>query len=294
MAVLGNSTVSSSVTESIPAEDIEQALQLAPLPPTTFIPIAWAGVVAPGRGADVKLLTEDSETVPAGGKTEGDEFTLVEYTLAERNVTPNVVGYGRFISDESVHDSQLNIVQVTTNKAVRFIFNRVDVDGLALLTSLTTNETAAGIATTEDHVQNAIAKFQALNKDGSNVALILNHIQLRDLNKDIRASGGAFLGGDTASEEVRRLLGPNTGFKGVYSNMSVFVSPNVGKTGNDAIGGIVPMGEFGPLAIRSWEPLSVAQQYQPLRHGNIVAYSVRYGVAVANLLNGVKIITNGT
>lgn len=294
MAVLTGSTVSSSVDESIPAETIERALQLAPLPPAVFIPVAWAGVVAPGSGVNVRLLQEDSETVPSGGKTEGDEFTLVEYTLSERSVTPNVVGYGRFISDESVNDSQIDVVQATTNKAVRFIFNRIDVDGLALLTSLTTSESATGVATTEDHIQNAVAKFQALNKDGSACALILNHIQLRDLNKDIRSSGGAFLGGDAASAEVRQLLGPNTGFKGVYCGMSVFVSPNVGKSSNDAIGGIVPMGEFGPLAIRSWEPLKVAQQYQPLRHGNLVAYSVRYGVAVANLLNGVKIITNGT
>ncbi len=293
MAVLTGSTVSSSVTESIPAEDIESSLQRAPLPPQTFLGIAWLGAVGPGKGAQANLLIEDTETVPSGGKTEGDEFALVEATLSERTVTPAMVGYGRFVSDEAQHDSTLDVLGVTSAKAVRFIGNRVDVDGLALITSLTTQENRTGLAMTDEFIQNGIARFHALNKDGSSVALALNHVQHRDWMKDLTQSGAAVLGGDAESQRVQSMISPNTGFKGVKYGMSVFVTPNIPLSSNDAIAGILPMGDMGPLVMRSWQPLQVEQERVPLRKGTILAYSIRYGVAVGNLLNGVKITTLG-
>ena len=293
MAVLSNDTVSSDIAEIIPSERISQALQYANLPEPVVLRIGWSEAVPPGTGATCNLPSVSADAVPAGNKTEGDEFARVTLETSELTVTGGYVGFGRFMSYEAINDAAFDVVAISTQNAVRYIMDRIDADGFVLNDSLTSAESHAGAALTDEHVLQALTTYMLLDvSKGAPKALVLNPKQIGDWTKDLSQSGGAYLGGDAASQSVAQLIGPDAGFMGVKHGCQVFVSNNCPVAAGDATGCLVPMGTFSPLAFRSWDPLRVQQENVPGRTGVDVWYSVRYGFALANQ-NGVKIISDG-
>jgi hypothetical protein len=292
MAVLANDTVRSDITEVVPAERIEASLQQANLPVPVFPTIAWADVVPPGTGSTCNLPSVSADTVPAGTKTEGDEFAGVTLDTSEVTITGGYVGYSRFISYESIHDTAIDVVAVSTMTATRYIIDRLDTDGFVLNDSITEDETHAGIATTDEHILSAITKYNLLDAPAGQMVLVLNPKQIGDWALDISQSGGAYLGSDAESARVASLTTVGQGFKGVRHNCQVYMSNNLPVAAGDATGILCIAGMFSPLAMRSWAPLRVQQQDKPERQQVWLTYSVRYGVALAND-NGVKIITDG-
>ena len=102
---------------------------------------------------------------------------------------------------------------------MRLLANRVDVDGLALLSSLVPIASFAGLATTDQRMISALATYHAANPndDGSMIAFVGNHIQFRDWTSDLAALGAGYLGGDAESNTVAAMIGP-----GRNSNSWVF------------------------------------------------------------------------
>lgn len=293
MAVLANDTVRSDITEAVPSERLEASLQQPNLPVPVFTQICWADTVPSGVGSTCNLLSVSDETVPSGVKTEGDEFAGVTFDTAEVTLTGGTVGYARFISYEAINDAAIDVIGQSSALAVRKIVDRLDTDGFVLNDSLTTNETHAGVATTDEHILSAITKFMLLDADpGLSLALVLNPKQIGDWTKDMAQSSGAYLGGDAQSQAVGSMIGPHAGFKGVRHGCQVYVSNNCPVASGDATGALVPMGMFSPLAMRTWRPLTIQMEDVPLRQQVRLVYAIRYGVGLANS-NGVKIITDG-
>jgi hypothetical protein len=293
MAVLSNDTVRSDITEIVPAERFERALQFANLPEPVFLKIAWAEAVPSGVGSTCNLPSVSADSVPAGTKTEGDEFSRVTLDTSEATITSGYVGFGRFMSYEAINDAAFDIVAISTENAVRYLMDRLDADGFVLNDSLSSAETHAGAALTDEHVLQALTTYMLLDvSKGATKAIVLNPKQIGDWTKDLSQSGGAYLGGDAASASVAALIGPDAGFMGVKHGCQVWVSNNCPVAAGDATGALVPMGMLSPLALRSWAPLTIKQEDFPQRAGIDVWYSLRYGVALANQ-NGVKIISDG-
>lgn len=292
MAVLSNDTTRSDITEVVPAERIEASLQQANLPIPIFPSIAWADVVPPGVGSTCNLPTLSADAVPSGNKTEGDEFAGVTLDTSEVTITGGYVGFSRFLSIESINDAAIDVVAASTMNAMRYLMDRLDTDGFVLNDSLTTNETHAGVALTDAHVQSAITKYMLLDASPGPMVLVLNPKQIGDWSLDLSQSGGAYLGGDAESARVGAMIGPAAGFKGVKHGCEVYVSNNCPVASGDATGILCLKGMFSPLAMRSWAPLKVEQQLKPERQQVWLTYSLRYGVGLANQ-NGVKIISDG-
>lgn len=295
MAVLAGTTVRNSVTELVPAERIEGAVRQAHLPVTTFLQLCDADVVEAGQGSTTNLTRENGETVPAGGKTEGDEFTIVEYTTDEESITPTMVGYRRIISKESIHDASRDIIALSTRNAVRHLGNRLDVDGLALVDSITLAGVDVGTAAlTDDDVLEALRQFNELHPTYSGqVAIVLNPKQILDWSLDLKNNGGHYLGSDAESAKVAQLMQPGSGFKGVRHGMLVFMSANLPVATGEATGAIMPMGPDCPLALRSWQPLEIELEPIIERASIQAVYSLRYGVGIGDPDNGVRIISDG-
>lgn len=289
-------TTSTSFTEAIPAERIEQKLQEAQLPVDVGLAVAWADTVPAGSGPTVRLLREDGLTgaPQAGTKTEDAEFNLIEHTLSEATCTAGTVGYSARPTYEMLNDATIDALGSIIRNGLRHLANRADVDLLALLTSFTPIANFAGLALTDARVLTALATFHAANPNITGmIAMVINHIQHRDWTQDLSQLGAGYLGGDAESARVAALIGPTQGFKGSKHGMACFMSTNVPVAGGDASGAIFPMGDMGPIAFRSWRPATVEQFPVPRRQSLELTISARYGVAHSNPGNGVELLSDG-
>lgn len=289
-------TTSTSYTESILAEMIEERVQKIHLAPPVFFSVADVKAVPAGAGATVRLLRSESISAPvAGTKTEDAEFNLVEHTLAEASVSVGTVGYSARPTYELLNDSSIDAMSIIIRDGYALLGNRMDSDGLALTTSFTPIASFAGLALTDARVITALATYHAANPndEGRMPAFVLNHIQLRDWTNDLASSGGGHLGGDAESAAVAQLIGPARGYKGVKHGLAVFMSTNVPVAGGDASGAIFPMGDGGPLAFRSWRGATVEADKIPRRQSIELTISARYGVAIADPSNGVEVLSDG-
>lgn len=289
-------TTTTSFTEAVPAERIEQIVQEIQLAVPVGPAVSWVEAVPAGAGQTVRLLRSDSISAPdAGAKTEDAEFNLVEHTLSEATCTVGTVGYSARPSYELMNDATIDSLATIIRDGLQLLANRQDSDLLALLPSFTPIANFAGLPLTDARVLTALALYWAANPNdaGKMVALVLNHIQMRDWGLDLAALGAGMLGGDAESARVAQLLGPARGFKGMKHNMAVFMSTNVPVAGGDASGGIFPMGKGGPLAMRVWRGARVEQFPIPRRQALEITISARYGVAHANPGNGVELLSDG-
>lgn len=289
-------TTTTSYTEAVLAEMIEQRVAGIRLAVPVGLSVADVQPVPPGSGQTIRLLRSDSISAPsAGAKTEDAEFSLVEHTLSEGTVTVGTVGYSARPSYELLNDASIDALGTIIRDGYKLLANRMDSDILALLPSFVPIASFAGLATTDARVITAMATYhgQNPNDEGTMPAFVINQIQHRDWVNDLAASGGAFLGGDAESARVAGLIGPGRGYKGVKHGMAVFMSTNVPVAGGDASGAIFPMGDGGPVAFRSWRGAQVEADKIPRRQAIELTISARYGVGLADTANGVEFLSDG-
>lgn len=289
-------TTTTSFTEAVLAEMIEERVQDMHIPKGVFLSVADVKGVPGGSGGTVRILRQDLISAPvAGTKTEDAEFNLIEHTLSEATASVGTVGYSARPSYELIADASIDALSVIINSGMRLLANRVDVDGLALLTSLVPIASFAGLALTDQRMISAIATYHATNPndEGSMPCFVGNHIQFRDWTSDLAALGAGYLGGDQESKVVAEMIGPGRGFKGVKHGLACFMSTNVPVAGGDASGGIFPMGDGGPLALRSWRGATIEIEKIPRRQAVEITISNRYGVTVSDTSNGVEVLSDG-
>lgn len=290
-------TTSTSFTEAILAEMIEDRVQDIHIPKGVFLSVADVKGVKAGSGATVRILRQDSISAPAAGtKTEDAEFGLVEHTLSEASAVAGTVGYSARPSYELIADASIDVLSTIINSGFRLLGNRVDVDGLALLPSFVPIASFAGLPLTDQRMISALATYHATNPndDAAMPCFVGNHIQFRDWTSDLAALGAGYLGGDAESKATADLIGPGRGFKGVKHGLACFMSVNVPVSGGDASGGIFPMGDdASPLAIRSWRGATVEIEKIPRRQAVEITISNRYGVTHSDTSNGVEVLSDG-
>jgi hypothetical protein len=295
MAVPGNTTVRSNVTEIVPAEWIQGSIIRVKRPSPLFVSLANVDVVPAGRGSTVNIPTLNAITVTAGVKTEGDVFTVQQMDTAETTMTGGFVGMTVRLTYEAIHDAAFDMLDLATTEALAGIMNRIDSDGFALCSSLTNVGVDVGTAALVDaDVQEAVRQFHENNPIVSGMPVgVLNAKQLLDWSLDLSQNGGAQLGADEASRQAHALGSYGQGFKGIRHGVAWYLSNNIPVATGEATGYIGASGPLSPFWLRSWQEIQVKQEDDPTYASVALTYMVRYGVAIADQAQAVSITSDG-
>lgn len=265
----------------IPQEDQNQAILEAHVPKPVFLSLAWAAGIGSGHGPNVRFTGLGLPTVPAGTKAENAAFPLASQSMSSHNLTGGYVGFSDLFSKELDYDSTLSAFRILVRNALKALVQRGDTDGASLLESAT-NSTTFGAALTEADVDDVFAQFVVQNPNGDSWGVVLHPFQIRDLNANIRANGGTYLGGGMASEEVRRQMGYAPGYVGKRGPLDYWVSNNVPITLGVGTAAMLSQGEFGALAFRSWEAMTVEDDYIPRNKHWELTFATRYGWVISD------------
>lgn len=287
-------TVSADFAEVVPQENVDQMILGANLALPTLVALAWSKPVGPGKGNTVNIPTRTSLAVPAGTKAENADFTLVSQSTDEATLTGGYIGLADEVSSELAYDAMIDAVGDVITNAVEHLRDRVDADGAALLATTANDSdfTAEAGGLGDDNMLTALAAFvnQQPNKSAAGWGFVGNAAQFRDMNLDLRAAGGAQLGGDAESERVAQMMGMREGYMGVRHKMQYFLSTNVDVTGGNASGAIMTLGSSGALAYRVWEPINVETRRLPRgkKWELTIACRVGWGLSKQSNIRGVQ------
>ncbi|MGH1344338.1 MAG: hypothetical protein ACRBN8_22455 [Nannocystales bacterium] len=265
----------------IPTEDQQQAIIEAHVPKPVFLSLAWAEGVGQGHGPNVRFTGLGLPTVPAGTKAEGAAFAFAGQSMSSHNLAAGYVGFSDNFSRELNYDATLDAFRILVRNALKALVQRGDNDGASLLESAT-NSTTFGAALTEDDIDDVFAQFVVQNPNSESWGVVLHPFQIRDLNRDIRANGGTYLGGAGASEEIRKQMGYGQGYVGRRGMLDYWVSNNTPITAGNGTGAMLSQGDYGALAFRSWEAMTVEDIYQPGSKNWELTFSARYGWVITD------------
>lgn len=295
MAVVGNTTVRSNVTEIVPAEWIQASIIRVKRPSPLFVSLANVDIVPAGVGSTVNIPRQSEQAVPAGTKTEGDVFTIVQMDTSEDTMTGGFVGYTVRISYETIHDAKFDMLDLATTEAIAGLMNRVDSDGFALCSSLSNVGVDVGTAAlTDADVQEAVRQFNEQNPIVSGMPVgVLNAKQLLDWSLDLAQNGGTPLGADAQSQQAAALGTFGQGLKGIRHGVAWYLSNNIPVATGEATGFIGASGALSPFWLRSWQELMIKQEDVPTYASVDVTYMLRYGVAIADDDQAVSITSDG-
>lgn len=286
MAAVTSATKLSSQTELVPSERIRQFVYEYNYAPLTALAVAAVEPMGQGQGGTVAIPRWAVVSVPAGTKTETDEFSIAEVTTDETTISPAYVGLYIHVSDELQNRRMGNAMAASTAQSIRAVENRVDSDGLGLFTSCSNTESFTGLAFTEERFSTAAATFMALNPVGDRFACVMSHGMFRDFKNSIKNNGGAAFGNDVLASQIAAMVGPKAGFKGTWDGFEIYVSSNVPTTSADSNGAMLVAGDMGPLIIVSEEPIGVETERFPKRKGTeaTIAASYAWGLGKQDLI----------
>jgi hypothetical protein len=274
-----------------PTEMIEEALgPHYPMP--TAVALAYSKAVGEGSGNNVQIPRWLRTTAPTGTKVESDEFTIVEASMDQENISGGWVGYRDRVSYESNKHSLADVVRGVIALGIRSIADRADVDGLAELANATNDEDNTGVALTDDHVLDALALYDTLdvNETSAGRATVITPGMHRSWIGDLKTNGGEHLAGDRESERIVQLFGARQGFVGMRHGVQIFKSNNVSLTVADANAAIFPIGEGGALAYRVWETIGFSSTWEDTRKAWDVVIAANYGWGLSDPENLVGLI----
>lgn len=274
-------TTTADFADIIPQEDQEQYIIEANVPKPVYLSLSWAEGVDRGHGPNVRFTGLGLPTVPAGTKAENAAFPFASQSMSSHNLSGGYVGFSDLLSKELDYDATRSAFKIMVRNALRALVLRVDRD-LAATTASATNSTTFGAALTEADIDDVYAQFVVQNPNSDDWGIVLHPFQLRDVNASIRAAGGTYLGGGNASEEVRRQMGYRQGFVGRRGNLDYWSSNNVPITLGVGTGAIMSQGDFGALAFRSWEAMTVEDKYEPGSKFWELTFANRYGLTITN------------
>lgn len=222
MAAPSTQIDTTSVTELIPTEEIGAWLDGYGYPLGVGLLVA---AIIPGTGSiPMRSPRWDQLSVPAGTKSEGDDFTQVEMTTSEESATPGIVGFETSLTDEVVA-GRVGIREAHLIEAVTSLSNRMDADILAASTSATNTVGTTGGIFTRQYFSAAAAAYRALEIPGGEMfdhAFVLHHDAVRDLDDDEVVTAAA-----KAASDNFRILGAAAGYLGAYGGFQLFESGNV-------------------------------------------------------------------
>lgn len=269
------------VQEIIPTEFIRTAVEHAKLPPPTGISVV--AVIGSRGSIPVRFPRFNALAVPAGTKTEGDDFTLIETDTEEESITPGLVGFGYRVSDEVVAGAVVGVPANLLEASLMATLNRIDSDihaGSTAATLITGTDTDIMTAANVRSAMHA-AIANDLIPDGVQTALVLSEDAWQDFDNDLSNRNASLIQDDA----MGLLLGPRAGFKGRFRDMNVFVSKNVATTGSGRSNYITIMGDRSGLGL----VLNERPNARPTRGDSMelaagfqVVYRAWYGAGMRN------------
>lgn len=232
----------SDVEELVPTEKIDRFIARAEFAPTTAQAIVW---LKAGKGSIAhKFPRFNAFSVPAGTKTEGADFTLIETDTTEESITPGFIGFGFRISDEAEGgvkaDGRAGLAPDLIIEAINALNDRIDSDALAGSTSATNITGADTDYMTYENFLSAVTAWKALKVRSSTglYAFGLSDDAAGDLLQDLGLGAAAIL----SNPQYLALFGPESGYMGSLHGFQLFNSPNISTTGSGRSNFITPMG----------------------------------------------------
>ena len=238
MAALGTFTSAADVEEVVETEKLSAFIQGFEYARPVGLSAAWA---RQGQGSiPVRFARWGEVTVPAGTKTESDNFADAEIASAEESITPGLVGFRFPLSDEMTVQSLGGIPASALAQAMQALVNRMDDDILASSTSATNTTGAVTDEYTLSRFRSDLGAYWALKIP----AAPMGHVLTLSLDGGIQLASSL---GSTAALFARQegdtlRLGPEAGFLGSLYGVAVYASPNVPTESTGHSGMLTPIG----------------------------------------------------
>jgi hypothetical protein len=285
---VANETTTTSLTELIPTERIEEIIGQENRATPIYDFISWRKDMSqPGAGATWTVPAWDASEVPSGTKAETDEFTNVEATTADVTCTPGVVGLSRELTDPAAQDARMNAEEMFMLN-LRGMKQRMTTDLLALATSATNTSNFSGTNFDMDDFGVATAAFDAqFPYSGFTRLFIMSANQMRDFKISARNAGASI----EATGRALGLLGLYEGQVYSFENYAIVSSalvPNF-DVSNDS-GMLVIVGNdanrtWSTLARGVWWDLKNEIERHAKKQTNDLVTSARYGVVITKQAN---------
>lgn len=278
-------TTTTSLTETIPSEDINGLVIPEPQAPSVWEAICH---VVPNAIGHVYRWTSDDAGSTAASKAENADFSNTVYSTGKSEATPATVGDSTDFSDEiTVSGSKVSIPQMLV-RIDRRLRKKINSDVLALGPSCTNHSNHAGVALDTDKFIDALGLFGAQNPTNPRIAFVASAGQCSALTKAVvnlggAAAAGAFGAALVDASRVQGFVAPFMGAELYRSDVTI--------DGADAIAMFVSVADFGVMIDGEWQPgsgLGAAFWWEPRpeaqRQGRGAKWeltvSARYGVAI--------------
>jgi len=278
-------TTTTSLTETIPSEQISGLVIPEPQSPSVWEAVSW--VVPETTGHLYRWISEDAGDT-AASKSENADFQNTVYTTGKSEGTPATVGDSTDFADEIVVSGAKVSIQQTLVRIDRRLRVKINKDALALATSCTAHSNYAGAALDTDKYIDAIGLFGAQDPTNPRICFVGSSGQVSALAKAAVNLGGGFGAGNFAEALVQ--ASKTTGFVAPFMGTEIYRGA-VPIDGADAIGMFVSAADFGSMIDGEWQPGSgigaafwwkprAAQQREERGTKTVLTVSARYCVAI--------------
>jgi hypothetical protein len=275
-------TTSSSIRDVVHLQGIPEALQgFRYGVDLSGSGVAWVEQVPDGAGTDFRFPRSEELVTPATPKVEGTgAFSVLEFTTDTEVATSGTYGFTLRISREGQKDAVPAIPRLALEEGVRSLRRQLNV---AMLAPATGAASAVGSDTadcTVAHLAAALAEFETLNPEATEVAIVLHSgRQWEQLLDDLATTSATLLAPAGAAGVMRA----TPGFKGViFGNVALYTSPHVAVSGDAQHGLVTQMGRYrSGLGLAIWQGIQVEHEPEGSNYNDLFHFSARWGAVLS-------------
>ncbi len=293
---MANETTLATAAGIINASVVDKGLLAYAIDKNVLLPRARMSFVPAGNATatvNFAIPTKGS----AAAITEATGMSNTAATFTNTGVTASEVGILRQMTNKALTFNQFGDAGLDAwvdNDGAKLCLEKMETDGLAVLTSASTSVGTSGANATIGNMAGAISQA-SINNAGDDGFFIWTKFQARDIRSAIAASGSPILSFIGAGELMSRA--DATGKLGRFMGADVFESGLCPTASSDKVGAYMVDGyrqsEYAPIACAlGWMP----RQFRvdtPALPGRQVAVTVCYGWAEVADFNYTKIVTIG-
>jgi hypothetical protein len=280
MAAITSATTTTSLVETVPAEQIAGVLGAV----ARAVPIADAAAFPFGvSGSNIVRIVQLSDaafaTSESSGKTETDEFAAVEQLAVESTVTAVTVGIRKAVSDEIEMHGVFGGVAIAAMDSILAGLEQLDQDVLSRITSAGNASNFSGLDYTIERRGVALAALRLRNGPGQ-IREVLHETAYADLLKSMRAAGLAYgiaMGAQIAGQLNAQLKGFMPPFEGVPLLVSTDVPQFDANNWSSALVRVGGAPADSGLAYAIWKPMVTERDRVITRLYTEIVTSSRYG-----------------
>lgn len=285
---MANETTTTSLTELIPAERIEEIIGMENRAAAPHDLIAWRKDMSDQPATLWSVPRFDKTDVPAGTKAEASEFSNVEQTASEATITWGDVGLSRELTDAAGQLARMN-AEATFMLNLRAMRERVSSDILGLTTSATNTSDFSGAALDLTKWGTATAAFNAqLPYAGFARVAVLHPAQVADLKAEIRTNGGTI---EATGRGLGLLEGQGDGSIYMFEGWTIIESALVPQfDASNWSGALIVVGKdalhtWSTFGWGVWKGITNEIERHAKKLTSDLVTSARYGVGITNQSN---------